>query len=115
MFVSDHPLFKFVVDPTNSFAGVPVNRLVDACGFIPYWIDVTDERSFQQQIDDNYGFGLFEIHGSKIAEDGTYIYPNDPDLKPYLKWERPGETAYMYAHALMSFIKDGKTFVTRVD
>lgn len=115
MFTSNHPQFNFVIDPTDSFIHVEPERLVDACGFIPYWIDVTDERSFQQQVDDNYGFGLSEFNGAKVSGDGTYAYPDDPPLKPYLKWERPGEVAYMYAHAMMSFIKDGKTFVTRVD
>lgn len=115
MFAIDHPQFKFIVDPTDSFIHVSPRRLIEACGLIPYWIDVTDERSFQQQVDDAYGFGLYPFTGSMIKADGTHTYPEDPEMKPYIKWEREGEVAYMYAHAIMAFIRDGQTFVTRVD
>ncbi len=115
MFYSNHPQFRFTIDPTNSFTDVDPQRLIEACGLIPYWVDVTDERSFRQQVDDNYGFGLYEMSGGTVDGEGVYRYPEDPDLLPYLKWERDGEVAYMYSHAIMAFVKDGVTFVTRVD
>lgn len=117
MYQNSHPYLRFVVDPTDSYTDVDPIRLVEACGLIPYWIDVTDDRSFQQQVDDSYGFGLYPWNLSKttIDEDGTYHYEGDPDMKPYMKWERDGEVAFMYQSAIMSFIKDGEVFVTRVD
>lgn len=115
MYVCNHPLHTFVIDPLNRFMDVDPQRLIEACGLIPHWIDVTNEDSFQKQIDDNYGFGLYEMNGGEVGEDGVYRYPEDPDLYPYLKWERDGEVAYMYSHAIMSFVKDGRVFVTRVD
>jgi hypothetical protein len=113
--MSIHPQHRFEVDPTDHFSDVEPEYLVDACGLIPYWIDVTTEDSFQKQVDDNYGFGLFEMKGGEVDANGVYRYPEDPDLFPLVKWERDGEVAYMYQYAIMSFIKDGEVFVTRVD
>ena len=100
-----------VIDPTDHFSELDPVRLLEACAPIPYWIDVNASPSFQEQVDTKYCFGLFEIKGGTIDENGVYHYPEDPPLYPLAKWE----VAYMYQHAIISFIKDGETFVTRVD
>lgn len=117
MYFSIHPQFKFVVDPTDHYTDVDPNKLVEAGGLIVAWIDVTDPTPFQEQVLRNYPFGMYEFEDSTVDEDGVYTdkYPEDPPMHPILKWERDGETAYMYQSAFMSFIKDGVTFVTRVD
>lgn len=106
------------IDPMGKFTHVNPHTMLNMIGMIQYWIDFADERSFKQQVEDNYGFGpLYRFSSdSTVDADGVMHYPGDPDLYPIAVWHREGETAYMYEHAMMAFVTaDGDTFVTRVD
>ena len=109
--------YKVTLDPTGHYTfkmGVSRPRIINSLGFILHWI-ANEERSFQEQVTESYGFPVFEMKGGTVDSDGKYSYPEDPVLAPLCKWERDGEVAYMYEYAIMAFIKDGKTFMTRVN
>lgn len=103
------------VDPLNHYTSVPDRALLEACGMILYWIVEDDSDTLQEQVNKNYQFGMYEMKGGTVTPEGIYEYPEDPPLYPLVKWERGDEVAYMYPHAIMSFIHKGVTFVTRVD
>ena len=108
--------YKVTLDPTGqyTFKGVERGRIIVSLGIIPHWI-TNEERSFQEQVTESYGFPVYEMTGGTVDKDGNYVYPEDPVLAPLCKWERDGEVAYMYESAIMAFVKDGNTFITRVD
>jgi hypothetical protein len=106
------------LDPMGKFKDVDPRQLIEMVGLIQYWIDLYDDRSFKQQVEDNYGFGPLHRFSSDstVDSDGVMKYPGDPDLYPIAVWHRDGETAYMYQYAIMAFVMaDGDAFVTRVD
>jgi len=108
---------KVTYDPTGYYRKakcISTDTIKAHLGIIPYWI-TTDDLSFQEQVTESYGFPVFEMTGGSIDIEGNYSYPEDPTLRPLCKWERNGEVAYMYESAIMAFIKDGVTFITRVD
>jgi len=103
------------IDPNSKFPNVSPIHLLELCGLIPAWVSDDPELSFQEQVIGSYGFPAQAITGSVVDADGTYRYPGDPLLHPIAKWQRGGEVMYMYEYAVVAFIKDGVTFVTRVD
>ena len=106
------------IDPLGKFSHVDPHVMMNMLGLVQYWIDLYDERSFKQQVEDAYGFGSLHRFSDtgKVDANGIYRYPGDPELYPIAIWRREGETAYMYEYAIMAFVTaDGETFVTRVD
>lgn len=108
-------MITIFVDPNNKFPGVDSQNLLGFCGLIPGWIRDDPTLSFQEQVIGSYGLPAPEMTGGVLDADGCYRYPDDPPLHPIVKWQRGEEVMYMYDLAIVSFVKDGVTFVTRVD
>jgi len=119
---------KYKIDPTGHFTdhiGNPdqlrfaTDNLLEACGFIPEWVMYDkdhDDLNMKDMLETHYPYGMFEIDNSIIDSDGTYHYPEDPDMYPLIKMERGEETLYQYKYGLVAIVqKDGSLFVTRMD
>jgi len=106
------------IDPLNYYGLVPAIRLVDACGLIPGWVgnEAFSDQDMKTALDKQYGYGLHEMTGSTITEEGVHSYPEDPDMYPLIKMERKDETLFMYESAIVAIRQaDGTMFVTRMD
>ena len=105
----------------KEYADIPDRQLIEALGILPIWVKewVIFGRAMDivKYMTDAYGFGdLFEFKGGEILEDGTYRYPEDPDM-PYVgKMDTPNGTAYFYESAILALpMPDGKHYITRMD
>ena len=103
---------------TNKEFNLDQYEVINILGYIPGWLgniefkDMTAKEALKEQ----YNFGLFEMKGGEVTEDGTFKYPGDPDLKWIAKITRKDETIYQYYYGIIAIIdKDGNTFVTRMD
>ena len=119
---------KAIIDPTGHFVGkgVEKERLVEACGLIPIFIDYAEHREaetarevFEYMVEE-YGFGGHEWPADKHSVDpetGVYSYPEDPDLYPLVLFEVDGcdVDVYIYQHAIVSIVGDDETIVCRMD
>lgn len=113
--------YELKIDPTGGFEGADDDRILEACGFIPIWVadwlqNHQDDLSLKDYLDQTYGFGLYPM-GEKgwIDDDGTYHYPGDPDLPPYISIETPVGLLYQYSHGIVAIPHEGELFVTRMD
>lgn len=109
----------WVLDPTNTFNGVPQRRLWDACGFIPSFLSEEDPRPAREQIDERYehGGGFVPLRGGKIV-DKMWTYPGDPPMAPIASLTLHGgaETIYIYPAAFVAIVaSDGTATMTRLD
>lgn len=116
-------MILWLVDPTGEIRrrGVTsVERIQAACGFIPSFFDFDDDRPCVVQLRERYMFGCSPLFGVTIQEDGTWQYPDDPDLPPLMSADFPAnnERVYIYQHAFVAVVKtDGsaKPYCTRCD
>ncbi len=109
---------KYMIDPLNKYPHVSEENLIATLGFIPGWAlnSEFEDKPLKEALDVQYGFGLYEMTGSTIEEDGTWKYPEDPDLFPILELKRGNETLYQYEHGLVAIVQeDGSSFCTRMD
>lgn len=113
--------YELAIDPNNKFPGVEQARILEACGLIPGWImdwtlNHSEDLPLKDYLDQTYGFGLYAM-GEKttIDPDGTYHYPEDPDLHPLISFTTPLGTLYMYQYAIVAIPTEDGLFVTRMD
>lgn len=96
----------------------PKRYILVICGLIPLWL--VDEANFgliaNEVFEKEYTFGVYEMTGGQVDEDGVYYYPEDPPLYPYYAMTRGKETIYQYEYGIVSIIReDGSQFITRLD
>ena len=107
-----------IIDPTEHYENVPPERLIEAIGILPHWVDNNDPRSAKEQFQQKYQFGCCEMPGGTVDENGVYNYPEDPPLYPFYSLERDNEMIYFYNYAMVAVVlKDEArtTYVTRMD
>jgi len=102
-------------DPQNMF-DQDVEVLRDACGILPMWIyEAFKEESLEpfEYLSGCYGFGTYNMSDEvTVTEDGTWQYPEDPDLTPLCKAEFESydgieHTFYIYQYGLVSYLREG--------
>lgn len=99
-FTNDNISIEF--DPTNHFSSTPFSIIADAIGIIPQWLNDYAAYPADLAIDMNYqhGGGWHSFEGFTInPENGVLSYPEDPDLHPMVKYNRPlweHEDVYQY-------------------
>jgi hypothetical protein len=105
---------------TKAFPDADPEMLQEMLGVLPYWVAeyllLGTDMDIVGFMTERYGFGsLYEFKGS-VADDGTYSYPEDPDM-PYVgKMNTPNGNVYFYKYAIIALpLPDGKYFVTRMD
>lgn len=108
---------EITLDPNDKFPKTNPSHLIEAMGILPLWIDPADERPMREQFNAKYNFGIHEMKGGKIGEDGSYKYPGDPILHPIAKATLRDETIYFYQYAMVGIVntKTSDTFMTRMD
>lgn len=83
---------------------VPLNNILDACGFIPHWLNEYDSRPAALQLGSKYvhGGGWRPFSSSEnpkfkvLEEDMSIKYPGDPRMRPFVKFVLRHEEVYMY-------------------
>lgn len=90
-------------DPNGGFPGVPDAKLEEACGLLLPWA-VEAAQAGEPMMDGlnkryQLGFGDFEDENLVIAENGDWVYPEDPVLHPLVKFEAGGEELFIYQYA----------------
>lgn len=113
---------SITIDPTGNYSKDGASML-DIRGCLNYaepiidWIynAIWSAMPLYLSVNEWYPFGVYEMEGGEMV-DGTFKYPEDPDLHPLFKCIRGDEHVYIYAHAIIAISKpDGTYFVTRVD
>ena len=105
----------------KEYADIPDKHMIEALGILPIWVKewviFGEHMDIVKYMTEAYGFGdLFEFKGGEILEDGTYRYPEDPDLPWVGKMDTPNGTAYFYESAMLALpMPDGKHYITRMD
>jgi len=114
------------VDPSGTFEGIKKEKLLAACGLIPYFVQeaalsgpltATEVMDVMQEC---YGFpSLDMLEGGKgeVSEDGQYRYPEDPPMDPMVKWtmDGTGVEVLMYQYAFVCVRDDETTQLVRMD
>lgn len=112
-------MLKIVIDPTNSYPKDLRGGLMDATGLIPYFIaeaaEETTARGVYDVMVEAYGFGGHEMDGGSVSSDGTYSYPEDPDLAPLVSFELDAGFVYVYQYGIVGIASPNETIVTRMD
>lgn len=105
------------LDPNDKFSTVQKQYIADLLGILPFWIDPADPRPMREQFDTKYNFGILEMQGGRIEEDGTYHYPGDPALHPVARAVLRDETIFFYQHSMVCIRNETTktTFMTRMD
>jgi len=91
------------IDPTNNFEGVDPDKLVKSVGYIPTFINPESDDVVKEALH-HYGFGGPEMTGGTIEEDGTYKYPEDPDLYPLCKGYAGDKLIFIYQFGIIAFV-----------
>ena len=105
---------------TNVFPDVPVEHLKEMLGILPYWVReynlLGEGMDIVNFMTERYGFGSLHQFKGDVQEDGTYSYPEDPDL-PYIgKMNTHNGYVYFYQYAMLALpLPNGEYFVTRMD
>ena len=108
-------------DPLGAYPSTEPSALVEATGFLAPWAlewaaNPAPTEDLPSHMEACYGFGeLHRLEGGTINPDGTFSYPGDPDLSPIMKLSAHGETFYVYPHAIVAFLSEYSTFVSRMD
>ena len=89
----------------------------EACGFIPSFIKVDDERPLKEQINDNYIGGWKPFEGFKLKQKSWTIgYPGDPDMQPLAGVALHGEVLAVYPHAWVMIVQEDNSYeIARLD
>jgi len=106
------------IDPLGKFSQTSEKSIIEACGIIPYWIVNGDhDKKIMDIFREKYSFGIHEMTGATILNNGTYLYPEDPPLYPLIRLHRGGEVMFQYDHAIVAVTRPdtGETFITRMD
>ena len=97
---------------------------VDPIKVAGYWFNILEwfneekdpELDGEGVIRKRYKFGVHEMTGGEILEDGTSTYPGDPAQHPLLRIDRYGEVIWGYQSEVLAVVRrDGTVFKTRVD
>ena len=86
-------------------------------GFLIMFIDAEDKTSAVDQIDRHYNayWNTIKNH-TRIGDDGTMYYPDDPPQKPLASAQHFDETLYFYPSAWVVVVKPDKSFdIARID
>ena len=105
---------------TKAFPDANLGMLQEMLGILPYWVReynlLGEGMDIVEFMTERYGFGsLYQFKGD-VQSDGTYSYPEDPDL-PYVgKMNTPDGNVYFYEYAMLALpLPSGEYFVTRMD
>jgi len=110
----------------NPDIDAPADRIVQALGFLPYWVrDFCDEYmlgskepNLVQYMEDQYGFGELYKFGSKLV--GTKLvseYEDDPDMDYLAVYNTPVGEVYFFPYAIVALPRpeENDYFITRMD
>lgn len=103
-----HPEWKFF-DPKISY---------DYLGFIPLFLNLLDDRSAIEQLDENYshGGGWRHFEGFELLENGNIQYPGDPEYQLLAETEINGDTVRFYPNSWVMVIRPDETWeICRMD
>lgn len=107
------------MDPTGSYKEAKTERLVEAMGYIPFWLKDKPKRWklkdwFQRVY--AHGGGWCPMDGWNLQDDGKLEYPEDPPIAPFAYFLVDDEVVYIYPHAWVCIKqKDGSFEVARMD
>ena len=114
-----------IVNPLGMKTNLSPDDMIECCGFIPRWVAryilAGETSDLKEYLEKCYGFGaLYEMTGGEVKENGAYVYPGDPELKPIVEFQiqQPDGTKYVvrqYEYAIVSIKKNDTVFVTRMD
>ncbi len=102
-------------DPLNKFADVPTHRLVEACGLLLPWLIAGEEETLRDRLINKYRFYNGPMWGGTISEDGVYQYPEDEPMHPLVKIETKNEKCFIYKYGIVGTLKEGVSWITRMD
>lgn len=108
------------VDPLDKYPKASQEALMEACGFIPYFVADAAEDSTAaaalNTMEGVYGFPAMPMTGGEVSVEGVYSYPEDPDLYPLVAMATEGGVEVLvYRHAIVVVRDEKETFVTRMD
>lgn len=107
---------RWMLDPLKQYDGAAPQAIVEACGLLPHFLQATDDARAVPQFKARYQFGANWNDGpGKVQPDGTFTYPEDDDMAPYLVAELHGDRIYIYPHALVSVVTKEGQHHTRMD
>ncbi len=115
-------------DPQGTYKGIAQGSLMAACGMIPFFVQevalsdpLEAEEAFTMMLE-AYGYGgdnSLENGKGKVLKDGTYTFPGDPDLSPYVSFEINGEKdkveILVYPYGFVCVRDAANTYFTRMD
>ena len=114
-----------IIDPNKAFEGAKKDRLIEACGLIPYFFMAAKEQGTKTAKEayavmvSEYGFGDYSnTNWGTVDSKGTYVsaYKEDPDMEPIMAMSiLDGPTLYVYQSAIMAVVDSNDTIITRMD
>ena len=111
-------LINFEIDPLGKFPASP-NAIMEAAGLLPHWLNegVSKGEPAKDALISRYQFYMGPMTGGEIIANGSYRFPDDPDLYPIVKADLTEEVVYFYQHAIVGIVNKttGEQFVTRMD
>lgn len=128
--ISASPAFASLLKHlSNEYGGVVMGKVngvpwffVDemapqACGFIPSFLKVEDNRPMKEQFNERYISGWHRFDGFEIKpKNWTISFPGDPDLQPLGGAALHGEVIVVYPYAWVMIIDaDNKFEIARMD
>lgn len=114
------------IDPLGEYAFLSPGKVFECMGLIPYFVaelamtaDVETLEEARGILESCYGFPFdwnsFDTEGVQLSEEGVYSYPDDPDLKPYAKFEVEHGVIYVYPYAMVALVYPDGRFMGRMD
>ena len=105
------------LDPTGSYTTETAQYIMEACGILPYWVASWPQLgTLLEHLNQQYGFGIYEMTGGTLSDDGIYQYPEDPPLAPLISIQTMNGVFYQYLYGIVAIpMEDGAHFVTRMD
>ena len=116
--VPDEPIIMATIDPLDKFNHYSQSEIYNNLGTLLSWVLNGNycKKPLKEALNDQYGFGLFEMTGGTITKDGVHQYPEDQDLYPLIKIKRLNETFYQYLYAIVAIVQeDRSSFIIRMD
>jgi len=114
-----------IVDPNRAFKEAKKDRLIEACGLIPYFFMTAKEKGAKTAKEayrimvEQYQFGDYSsVDWGTIDSKGTYVssHEDDPDMEPLMSMRiLDGPTLYIYQSAIMAVVDSEDTFISRMD
>ena len=108
-----------IFDPMNEYGDTDRRQLLAACGYLPQWaLQRNKGEGMAAAIERQYVFYAGQMTGGTVTREGTYTYPGDPDLHPYVAICPAGDegTMYIYPHAIVAITHpDRPAWVSRCD